>query len=212
MARIDTAGTMTGRPIVGGTRHNELTGRADYGNTSANWDPANTGKLGFDTGEDPAVEIVRWKSQSKYEGWMNTILGYSSGRYLWGAFISGCEFQWRTYPNESGGITLRRWGIGIAQRNGNQRARWSSAEVNEWSTSSSWKTIRYSFDGSLNSLLNNGWVVDELHFMVHTPRHGSTPSKGCHLEIKNFKFHYRNNDAIIPAMRRFDDRADYPIA
>lgn len=212
MARIDTAGQMTGRPCFGGTRHNEITGKADYGNTDASWDPANTGKLGFDTGDDPSVEIVRWKSQSKYEGWWNTIFGFNRGRYLWGSIISGCEFQWRTYPNQNGGIALRRWGIGIAEKNGNSRKRWSSAEVNEWSTSSSWKTIRYTFDGTLSSKLNNGWVVDELHFMVRTPKNGSTPSSGNHLEIRNFKFHYKNNNAIIPAMRDFRDRAEYPIA
>ena len=212
MARIDTAGQMNGRPLFDGKQENGLRGTADYGNTTANWDSNNTSKLQWDRGLDPSVETIQWSSWSKYAGWINTQLGYTKGRYMSGAWITGCEFQWRTYPNENGGIALRRWGIGIAQRDGTLRKRWSSNEVNEWSTSSSWKTIGYNFDGTLLSQLNNGWVFDELHFMVHTPSDRNTPSQNCKLEVRNFKFRYKRGDAIVPAMRLFRDRAEYPIA
>lgn len=211
MARIDTGGTMSGRPCFDGTVNNGLSGYADYGNTSANWNTSNTNKLYYSSGHDPSVEVVRWGSCSRYSGWMNTKLGVSSGRYMTGEWISGCEFQWRTYPNESGGIALRRWGIGIINSSGT-RKRWSSEEVNQWSTDSSWKTIGYNFGGSLASQLNSGWRFEQLHFMIYTPSHGSTPKNECILDIKNFKYRYKNNNAIVPAMRTNSSRESYPIA
>jgi len=198
---------------MSGVVNNSLSGTADYGNTTASWNTSGTDKLGYSSGEDPSIETVKWSSWSKYEGWMNTRLGTSYGRYLTGKdFIKGVSFQWRTYPNENGGIALRRWGIGITS-DGGTRKRWSSPEINGWSTDSSWKTITYNFDGELATQLNNGWRFDELHFMLHTPSAKSTPSQNCICEVRQFKFLYKSaHNAIIPAVRKYGDRAKYAIA
>ena len=195
----------------GGLRHNSLSGTADYGNTSASWSTSGTDKLSHSMGEDPAYESLRWTSQSRYAGWMNTRIGVTDSRYLTGDFISGCSFRWITWPNEDGGIALRRWGVQICKDGSHKR--WSSAEVSNWSTSKSWKTISLDFSGDLLSQLNRGWQFEELHLMVHTPSHNKTPGSACELDIKEFKFKYKCADnAIIPAMRPYSKRDDYPIA
>ena len=201
------------RPTMSGVRNNSLSGTADYGNTSASWNTSDTDKILYNSGEDPSTGIIKWASWSRYAGWMNTRLGTTHGRYLTGKdFIKGVSFKWRTYPNQDGGIALRRWGIGIVSDSGTQK-RWSSAEVNEWSTSSSWKTINYNFDGELANKLNSGWRFNELHFMLHTPSNGSTPSANCICEVKEFMFNYKSDsNAIIPAVRTYADRTKYRIA
>ena len=210
MARIDTGGTMSGRPCFTGSSLNSFGGTADYGNTGASW---NTSGNYFNhvSGEDPSTGTVRYDSWTKNSGWSNLKIGVSEGRYMTGEFISGCEFQWRTYPNQNGGSALRRWGIGIISPSGT-RKRWSSEEVEQWSTDSSWKTIGYNFNGTLLTNLNNGWRFEELHFMFHTPSNGKTPTATCPLEIRNFKYRYKNSNLIVPAMRTSSRRADYPIA
>ena len=210
MARIDTGGTMSGRPCFSGKSLNSLSGYADYGNTSASW---NTSGNYFNHvgGDDPATDTVRYDSWTKNSGWSNGKFGVSEGRYMTGEFISGCEFQWRTYPNQNGGSALRRWGIGIVAPGG-VRKRWSSEEVSQWSTDSSWKTISYNFSGTLLSQLNSGWRLAELHIMMHTPSNGKTPTATCPLEIRNFKYKYKSNNLIVPAMRSSSRRSDYPIA
>ena len=199
-------------PQFKGLVHNSLSGTADYGNTSASWSTSGTDKLGHSHGEDPAYDpYVRWSSQSKYEGWMNTRFGVTDGRYLTGDFISGCSFRWITWPNENGGIALRRWGIQICKDGSHKR--WSSAEINQWDTSKTWHTISLDFSGDLLSQLNRGWQFEELHFMIHTPSNRNTPANTCELDIKEFKFKYKCADnVIIPAMRPYSKRDDYPIA
>ena len=211
---ILTAGTINSSkyPHFTGLRHNSLSGTADYGNTSGSWNTSNTDKLGWAQGEDPAKETVRWTSWSKYEGWYNTIIGYNSGRYLTGDHVKGCSFQWLSHPNEAGGITLIRWGIGIVRADGTKK-RWASSEINDWYTNNSPRTINVDFSGDLSYQLNVGWRINELHFMLHTPSDRSTPSQNCVLDINNFKFKYKcSNQAIIPAMRSYSDRSNYPIA
>ena len=199
-------------PHFTGLKHNDISGTADYGNTSASWNTSGTDKLSWVSGEDPATGIVKWASWSRYAGWMNTKIGTSTGRWLTGDFIKGCSFQWRTYPNEDGGIALRRFGVEILTSSTNYK-RWSSEEINQWSTSSSWKTYTANFTSDVMSQLNNGWRLSQLHFMVHTPSNGKTPSQNCILEVKNFKFIYKcPYNTIIPAMRSFIDRNSYPIA
>ena len=197
-------------PHFRGLKHNDLSGSADYGN-KASWNTSGTDKLGHWSGEDPSESTVKWSSQSKYEGWMNTRVGFTEGRYLTGDFISGCKFSWRTYPNQDGGIALRRWGIQIV--NGSTHKRWSSDEVANWSTDSSWKKITYNFSGDLLSQLNRGWRFEELHFMVHTPSIGKTPSSVSVLEIKDFEYIFKcANNTIIPAVRPYNKRDLYAIA
>ena len=211
---ILTAGTINSSkyPHFTGVVQNSLSGTADYGNTSSSWNTSNTDKLGWAQGEDPARETVRWTSWSKYEGWWNTAVGITSGRYLTGEHIKGCSFQWLSYPNEPGGITLIKWGIGIVRSDGTQK-RWSSNEISDWYINNSPRTIDVNFSGDLAYQLNAGWRLSELHFMVYTPSDRSTPSKNCVLDINNFKFKYKcSNSAIIPAMRSYSRRADYPIA
>ena len=201
------------RPMMNGVSNNSLSGTADYGNTSASWNTSGTDKIVYNSGEDPSIENIKWSSWSRYSGWMNTRLGTSYGRYLTGKdFIKGVSFKYRLYPNQDGGIDLRRWGIGIVSDSGT-RKRWSSAELNGWSTSNTWKTITYNFDGELASKLNSGWRFDELHFMLYTPSNGSTPSSNCVCEVKDFMFNYKSgSNAIIPAVRAYADRTKYPIA
>ena len=198
-------------PQFAGLRHNSLSGYADYGNTSSSWSTSGTDKLGYNSGEDPAKEIVMWTSQSKYEGWMNTRIGVTDGRYLTGEFIKGCGFKWITYPNESGGIALKRWGVQICKDGSHKR--WSSAEINQWSTANSWKSVSIDFSGDLLTKLLQGWQFEELHFMIHTPSNRGTPSVNCKLEIKDFKFRFKcPYNTIIPAMRPYSKRDTYPIA
>lgn len=214
MATIYTQEAIRGGnyPHFTGLKHNDIRGFADYGNTSAGWDPGNTDKLNWSSGQDPAKETVRWVSQSRYEGWMNTKIGTSSGRWLTGDFIKGCSFQWRTYHNEDGGIALKRFGVEILTSSTNYK-RWSTDDINQWSTSSSWKTYTANFTSDLQSQLDKGWRLSQLHIMVHTPSRSKTPSQACVLEIKNFKFIYKcPYNTIIPAMRSFGDRDKYPIA
>ena len=201
------------RPMMRGVSNNKLSGTADYGNTAASWNTANTDKLSYDSFQDPSIETVKWVSHSRYDGYMNTRLGTTHGRYMTGKdFITGVRFQWRTYPNQSGGIELKHWGIGIVSDSGTIK-RWSSDEIKEWSTSSSWKTIQYSFSGTLANQLNSGWRFDELHFMLHTPSHSKTPSSASYLEVRDFYFLYKSaNNAIIPAVRPVADRGKYAIA
>ena len=195
-----------------GIRNNNISGTADYGNTSASWNTSGTDKLYHAGGVDPALGTVSWASQSRYEGWMNTTFGTSSGRYLTGDHIRGCKFQWRTYPNQDGGITLRRWGVGICSVSGTHK-RWSSSEVADWNTSSTWRTISVNFSGELLNQLNRGWQLNGLHFMVHTPANNKTPSSNNVLEIRNFEYLYScDGSAIIPAMRPYASRDSYPIA
>ena len=197
-------------PHFRGLKHNTLSGSADYGN-KASWNTSDTDKLSHSSGEDPSESIVKWSSQSRYEGWMNTRIGFTEGRYLTGDFISGCKFSWRTYPNQDGGIALRRWGIQICKDGTNKR--WSSDEVANWSTSSSWTRINYNFSGDLLSQLNRGWRFEELHFMVHTPSIGKTPSSVSVLEIKDFEYIFKcANNTIIPAVRPYNKRDLYAIA
>jgi len=197
-------------PHFRGLKHNTLSGSADYGN-KASWNTSDTDKLSHSSGEDPSESIVKWSSQSRYEGWMNTRIGFTEGRYLTGDFISGCKFSWRTYPNQDGGIALRRWGIQICKDGTHKR--WSSDEVANWSTDSSWKKITYNFSGDLLSQLNRGWRFEELHFMVHTPSIGKTPSSVSVLEIKDFEYIFKcANKTIIPAVRPYNKRDLYAIA
>jgi hypothetical protein len=199
-------------PHFTGVRNNNISGTADYGNTSSSWNTSGTDKLHHSSGEDPALGSVKWNSQSKYEGWMNTTIGTSSGRYLTGDHLKGCKFQWRTNPNEDGGITLRRWGVGICSVSGTHK-RWSSSEVNRWSTSSSWFDISVNFSGELLNQLNRGWQLNALHFMVHTPYIKKTPGSNNVLEIRNFEYIYKcSYNAIIPAMRDYSNRDSWPIA
>jgi len=200
-------------PHFTGVKNNDISGTADYGNTTASWNVSNTDKLGHSSGDDPAKGIVKWNSQSRYGGWMNTKIGTNSGRWLTGDFIKGCSFQWRTYPNEDGGIALRRFGVEILTSSTNHK-RWSSEEINQWSTSSTWKTYTFNFTSDVQSQLDKGWRLSQLHFMVHTPDNGrNTPSKNCILEVKNFKFIYKcPYNTIIPAMRPFSSRDLYQIA
>ena len=198
-------------PHFRGLKHNTISGTADYGNTSASWSTSGTDKLSHSSGEDPSESIVKWSSQSRYAGWMNTRIGFTQGRYPTGDFISGCRFDYRTYPNQDGGIALRRWGIQIV--NGSTHKRWSSAEVANWSTDSSWKKISYNFSGDLLSQLNRGWRFEELHFMVHTPSRSKTPSSASVLEIKGFEYIFKcANNVIIPAVRTYKDKDKYAIA
>ena len=210
MARIDTGGTMSGRPCFSGRTTNTISGTAHYGNTTASW---NTSGNYFNhvSGNDPAIETVRYDSWTRNEGWSNYKVGTSQSRYMTGEFISGCEFQWRTYPNSNGGSALRRWGIGIVLPGGVIK-RWSSAEIDQWSTSSSWRTISYNFSGDILSQLNNGARFAELHIMMRTPSDRNTPGQSCPLEIRNFKYKYKSNDLIVPAMRGYTNRDQYPIA
>ena len=199
-------------PHFTGVKNNDISGHADYGNTSASWNTAGTDKVVYVSGQDPAKEIVKWSSWSRYSGWMNTKIGTSSGRWLTGDFINGCSFQWRTYPNEDGGIALRRFGVEVLT-SATDYKRWSSPEINQWSTSSSWKTYTANFTSDVINALNNGYRLSQLHFMVHTPENRNTPSQNCILEVKNFKFIYKcSYNTIIPAMRPFSDRNSYPIA
>lgn len=195
-----------------GVRQNGLSGTADMGNTSASWNTSGTTYIKWKSGSDPGPGIVTWSTSSKYEGWINTQLGVSEGRYLNYDHIDGVTFKWRTYPNENGGIALKRWGIGIVNGSGTKK-RWSSNNINDWSTSSSWRTITYKFDGTLlNYFKNSGYRFNELHFMVHTPSHGSWPSE-CKLEVAYFSFTYRSaSNAIVPAVRPYSDRNLYAIA
>lgn len=198
---------------MSGVRSNGLSGTADCGNTTSSWNTSGTTYLRLKSGSDPGAGVVTWASQSKYEGWMNTQLGYSQGRYLNYDFIEGVTFRWRTYPNQDGGIALKRWGIGIVNDSGTKK-RWSSNDINSWSTSSSWRAITYKFDGTLlNYFKNSGYRFNELHFMVHTPSNGSHPSSECRLEIGYFTFLYRcPSNAIIPAVRPYSERKLYAIA
>ena len=211
---IHTAKSINGGyyPHFSGVRNNNISGTADYGNTSASWNTSGTDKLSHISGDDPANGTVTWSSQSRYEGWMNTTIGTSSGRYLTGDFISGCKFQWRTYPNQDGGIAFRRWGVGICSMSGTHK-RWSSSEVNAWNTSSSWRNISVNFSGELLNQLNRGWQMNALHFMVHTPANKNTPSSNNKFEVRNFEYIYKcANNTIIPAMRPYSQRDSYPIA
>lgn len=210
MARIDTGGTMSGRPCFSGRSTDTISGNAHYGNTTASWNTSG-GYFEHISGNDPATEIVKYQSWTTKSGWSNFKVGTSQSRYMTGEFISGCEFEWRTYPNESGGSALRRWGIGITAPGGIIK-RWSSAEINDWTTTNTWKKISYNFSGDLLNQLNSGWRFESLHIMMYTPSHSKTPRQGCPLEIRNFKYKYKSNDLIVPAMRGHGNRDKYPIA
>ena len=210
---IQTAGTINSGyyPHFRGLKHNDISGYADYGNTSTSWNTSGTDKLHHSSGEDPSESIVKWNSQSKYAGWMNTRIGFTEGLYLTGDFISGCRFNYRTYPNQDGGIDLLFWGIQIV--NGTTHKRWSSPELNSWSTSSSWSRITSNFSGELLSKLNSGWRFEELHIFLHTPSNKNTPSHSCVAEVKGFEFIYKcDSKVIIPAMRHYKDKNSYVIA
>ena len=212
MARIDTGGTMSGRPLFGGVEQNKLSGTAQYGNTTSSWNTKNPTYIKWTGSEqDPATATVLFETQTRSEAWVNASIGYSTGRYMHGQWISGIKFQWRTNPNVSGGIAFRRYGIGIVS-NGGTRNRWSSPDINEWNTDGRWRNVTYNFDGTLLAKLNDGWRFDEFHIMLHSPSHGSTPGSPCYFHIRDFEFIYKSNNSIVPAMRSCSNRTDYPIA